>query len=61
MCGAQTARWLGICLIEFAVRAMQKDSRIKDLLKIPREENVHAVIAVGHPARVSSATVLRSP
>ena len=41
---------LGTCLIGFAVSAMQKDSRIKDLLKIPREENVHAVIAVGHPA-----------
>ena len=41
---------LGTCLIGFAVSAMQKDGRIKDLLKIPREENVHAVIAVGHPA-----------
>jgi nitroreductase/NAD-dependent dihydropyrimidine dehydrogenase PreA subunit len=41
---------LGTCLIGFAVSAMQKDSRIKDLLKIPREENVHAVIAIGHPA-----------
>jgi nitroreductase/Pyruvate/2-oxoacid:ferredoxin oxidoreductase delta subunit len=41
---------LGTCLIGFAVSAMQKDGRIKALLKIPREENVHAVIAVGHPA-----------
>jgi nitroreductase/NAD-dependent dihydropyrimidine dehydrogenase PreA subunit len=41
---------LGTCLIGFAVSAMQKDSRIKNLLKIPREENVHAVIAIGHPA-----------
>ena len=41
---------LGTCLIGFAVSAMQKDGRIKDLLKIPREENVHAVIAIGHPA-----------
>ena len=41
---------LGTCLIGFAVSAMQKDGRIKNLLKIPREENVHAVIAVGHPA-----------
>jgi len=40
---------LGTCLIGFAVSAMQKDSRIKELLKIPREENVHAVIAIGHP------------
>ena len=41
---------LGTCLIGFAVSAMQKDNRIKDLLKIPREEIVHAVIAIGHPA-----------
>ena len=41
---------LGTCLIGFAVSAMQKDARIKDLLKIPRTENVYAVIAVGHPA-----------
>jgi len=41
---------LGTCLIGFAVSAMQKDGRIKDLLKIPREETVHAVIALGHPA-----------
>ncbi len=41
---------LGTCLIGFAVSAIQKDVRIKELLKIPREESVHAVIAVGHPA-----------
>jgi nitroreductase/Pyruvate/2-oxoacid:ferredoxin oxidoreductase delta subunit len=41
---------LGTCLIGFAVSAMQKDGRIKELLKIPRAENVHAVIAVGYPA-----------
>jgi nitroreductase/Pyruvate/2-oxoacid:ferredoxin oxidoreductase delta subunit len=41
---------LGTCLVGFAVSAMQKDGRIKDVLKIPREESVHAVIAVGRPA-----------
>jgi nitroreductase/NAD-dependent dihydropyrimidine dehydrogenase PreA subunit len=41
---------LGTCLIGFAASAMQKDGQIKDLLKIPREEAVHAVIAVGRPA-----------
>jgi nitroreductase/NAD-dependent dihydropyrimidine dehydrogenase PreA subunit len=41
---------LGTCLVGFAVSAMQKEARIKNLLKIPREEQVHAVIAVGHPA-----------
>jgi nitroreductase/NAD-dependent dihydropyrimidine dehydrogenase PreA subunit len=47
---AAHAMGLGTCLIGFAVSAMQKDGRIKDLLKIPREENVYAVIALGHPA-----------
>jgi nitroreductase/Pyruvate/2-oxoacid:ferredoxin oxidoreductase delta subunit len=41
---------LGTCLIGFAVSAMQKDARIKEVLKIPRQESVHVVIAVGHPA-----------
>jgi nitroreductase/NAD-dependent dihydropyrimidine dehydrogenase PreA subunit len=41
---------LGTCLIGFAVSAMQRDGRIKDLLKIPQMENVHAVIAIGYPA-----------
>jgi nitroreductase/Pyruvate/2-oxoacid:ferredoxin oxidoreductase delta subunit len=41
---------LGTCLVGFAVSALQQDGRIKDLLKIPRKEKVHAVIAVGHPA-----------
>jgi len=47
---AAHAMGLGTCLIGFAVSAMQKDGRIKDLLKIPRKETVHAVIALGHPA-----------
>ena len=41
---------LGTCLIGFAASAMGQDARIKDLLGIPREENVHAVVAIGHPA-----------
>jgi nitroreductase/Pyruvate/2-oxoacid:ferredoxin oxidoreductase delta subunit len=41
---------LGSCLIGFAVSAMQKDGRIQESLHIPREEPVHAVIALGHPA-----------
>jgi len=43
---------LGTCLIGFAVSAMGKDPRIKDLMTIPREEDVHAVVALGHPAVV---------
>jgi nitroreductase len=41
---------LGSCLIGFAVSAMQKDGRIQEALNIPREETVHAVIALGRPA-----------
>jgi nitroreductase len=41
---------LGTCLIGFAVSAMAKDVRIRDRLAIPRKENVHAVVAIGHPA-----------
>jgi len=29
---------------------MQKDGRIQDVMKIPRDEAVHAVVALGHPA-----------
>ena len=47
---AAHALGLGTCLIGFAASVLQKDGRIKELLKIPREETVHAVIAVGHPA-----------
>jgi nitroreductase/NAD-dependent dihydropyrimidine dehydrogenase PreA subunit len=41
---------LGTCLIGFAVSAICKDAQIKELLAIPRAEEVHAVIALGHPA-----------
>jgi nitroreductase/NAD-dependent dihydropyrimidine dehydrogenase PreA subunit len=44
------AMGLGTCLIGFAVSAMQKDRRIKAVLKIPRAESVYAVIALGYPA-----------
>jgi nitroreductase/NAD-dependent dihydropyrimidine dehydrogenase PreA subunit len=47
---AAHAMGLGSCLIGFAVRAMEKDQGIKDLLKIPRRDRVRAVIALGHPA-----------
>lgn len=40
---------LGTCLIGFAVAAMTKEKRIAALLGIPKEETVHAVIAIGHP------------
>jgi nitroreductase/NAD-dependent dihydropyrimidine dehydrogenase PreA subunit len=40
---------LGTCLIGFAVEAMNRDHRVKRAAGIPREESVHAVIALGHP------------
>lgn len=41
---------LGSCLIGFAVASMKKDRSIQKELGIPEEEDVHAVIALGHPA-----------
>jgi nitroreductase/Pyruvate/2-oxoacid:ferredoxin oxidoreductase delta subunit len=40
---------LGTCLIGFAVVPMIKDIQAKRSLGIPDNENVHAVIALGHP------------
>ena len=40
---------LGTCLIGFAVEAIRHDATIKHFAKIPKEEAVHALIAVGYP------------
>ena len=40
---------LGTCLIGFAVEAMQNDPTTKKFLKIPDEETIYAVIAMGYP------------
>ena len=40
---------LGTCLIGFAVEAIRHDATIRHFVKIPKEEAVHAVIAVGYP------------
>lgn len=40
---------LGSCLIGYAVAAMKKDHTIQRALGIPAEEEVYAVIALGHP------------
>jgi len=40
---------LGTCLIGFAVEALQNDPTIRSFFNIPREEAIHAVIAVGYP------------
>jgi len=43
---------LGSCLIGFAVAAMAKAPRIQQALGIPKDEAVHAVIALGYPVEV---------
>ena len=40
---------LGTCLIGFAVEAMKNDRSIQKALGIPKEESIHAVIALGYP------------
>jgi hypothetical protein len=43
---------LGSCLIGYAVSAMKKDRSIQQSVGIPSEEEIHAVIALGHPDEV---------
>lgn len=40
---------IGSCLIGFAVEAMKRDPQIAEVIGIPTEETVYAVIALGHP------------
>jgi nitroreductase/NAD-dependent dihydropyrimidine dehydrogenase PreA subunit len=40
---------LGTCLVGFIVEAMKRDPSICRLLRIPDDEKVYAVIAIGHP------------
>ncbi len=47
--GAETMG-LGSCLIGFAVEALRRDRKIKKNLKIPANEKIYAVIALGYPA-----------
>lgn len=46
---AAHAMGLGTCLIGFAVEAIRHDPGIKEIIGIPPEERVYAVIAVGIP------------
>lgn len=43
---------LGSCLIGYAVAAMKRDPSIGQLIGIPQEEQIHAVIALGYPGEV---------
>ena len=51
--GAQ-ALGLGSCLIGFAVEALRRDRKIKANIKIPADEKIYAVIALGYPAIIFS-------
>ena len=50
---------LGSCMIGFAVEAIKRDKKIRNLLQIPDDEGVYAVIALGHPAEKYRKTGLR--
>lgn len=52
---------LGSCLIGFAVVAMKKDRNIQRGLGIPAEEDVHAVIGLGHPDETYQRVIRRNP
>ncbi|MBN2706178.1 MAG: nitroreductase family protein [Deltaproteobacteria bacterium] len=41
---------LGSCLIGFAVEALRRDRSLKKSLRLPEDEEIYAVIALGEPA-----------
>ena len=41
---------LGSCMIGFAVEAICRDKKIRQMLEIPDDESVYSVIALGYPA-----------
>lgn len=41
---------IGTCLIGFVVEAMKRDASISRRMEMPEDEQVYAVIALGHPA-----------
>jgi nitroreductase/NAD-dependent dihydropyrimidine dehydrogenase PreA subunit len=52
---------LGTCLIGFAVEALRHAPPVKASLGIPPDERIHAVVAVGHPARRYARAAGRYP
>ena len=47
---AAHAMGLGTCMIGYAVEALNRDAKLKELVVIPADEAVHAVIVLGYPA-----------
>ncbi len=56
---AAHAMGLGTCLIGFAVEAAKRDKSIGRTLEIPDDENLYAVIALGHPKVVFPRPAVR--
>ena len=52
---------LGTCLVGFAVSAMNRDRKICDAIKLPEDESVYAVIAVGYPDEKYTYVTGRKP
>jgi len=50
---------LGTCMIGFAVEAIKRDRNIRQLLDIPDDESIYAVIALGYPAERYERAALR--
>jgi nitroreductase/NAD-dependent dihydropyrimidine dehydrogenase PreA subunit len=50
---------LGSCMIGFAVEAIKRDKQIRQMLEIPDDESVYAVIALGYPAEKYQKTAHR--
>jgi nitroreductase/NAD-dependent dihydropyrimidine dehydrogenase PreA subunit len=58
---AAHALGLGTCLIGFAVAAMKNERSIKQVIGVPDDEAVHAVIAIGHPDEKYQRVAGRKP
>ncbi len=56
---ASHAIGLGSCLIGFAVEAIKRAPKIKQLLSIPQKEDIHAAIALGYPEEKYQRTAKR--
>ena len=52
---------IGTCYIGYAVEAINRVSKIKKYLEIPKGHRVHAVLALGYPAISFSRFPLRKP